>query len=266
MIWNLASPTCNRSYRRLSELALAELELPAISEAASQTAAVTNSRTAASARDGGPTAKKGSSAGSAAGTVHFCGTAAAGNRFAFVVDNSNSMVNGKLLATIDQLLRAINPMKAKQEFFVVLYSDTAYAMFYPDAATDFVPATKANKQRLRDWLKSIEINAGGDLEAAMNLVFKLKPDAVFILGDGTGYGDAERDLLVGFNPERKCVINTIALGAGKKGAENLQEIARVNRGQFQFLETHPVFVEMAKSVKFRKNPQGTSWSRRVGKR
>ena len=262
----LTEPDLEAELPQFSELAVADVELPALSDSSSATAATNSKRSAGNERGGGKGSRSTSRPGAAADAVHFCGTAAVGNRFAFVVDNSNSMVNGKMLATMDQLLRAVDAMRPKQAFFVVMYSDTAYPMFYPDAATDFAPASKANKRRLREWLKTIEINAGGDLETAMQLVFELKPDAVFILGDGTGYGETEREMLIGFNPQRQCAINTIALGAGRQGTENLREIARVNGGQFQALQTHPVFVEMAKSVKFRKNPRGSSWSQRVGKK
>lgn len=250
----------------LPDLTMADVQLSALSESPSATQATTTTPPQVGRKQAGqqPAMPK-TKPGKVSNAVRFCGTSAVGKRFAFVVDNSNSMVHGKMLATIDQLLRAVDAMQAKQEFFVVLYSDVAYPMFYPDAATDFAMATNANKRRLREWLKTIEINPGGNLEAAMKLVFALKPDAVFILGDGSGYGDAERAMLIGLNPLRKCTINTVALGAGPKGAANLQEIARVNRGQFQSFQTHPIFVEMAKSIKFRKNSKGNSWSQRVGR-
>ncbi len=246
----------------MSLITISDLELPTVSEASAVAAASAAGESAAGKVSAKP---KELTEHSTKDAVQFAGTAAAGNRFAFVVDNSSSMVGGKMLATIDQLLRAVKPMKSSQEFFVVLYSDTAYPMFYPDSATGFVQATKENKFRLREWAKTIEINRGGDLAAAMKIVFTLQPDAVFLLGDGAGYGKDERQMMTGFNPQRKCVINTIALNAKKAGIDNLMGIARANNGQFQFLEIHPAFIEMSQSVKFPKNPEGHSWSDRLGR-
>jgi hypothetical protein len=264
--FELSEPNLESVVPVVSELTLADIGLPATSDAPSATraTAVAAVKNVTGQRGAGvPTRPAGPARSSA---VHFCGTSAVGTRFAFVVDNSNSMVDGRMLATIDQLLRAVDAMQLKQAFFVVLYSDTAYPMFFPDAAQDFAMATGANKRRLREWLKTIEINPGGDLESAMELVFDLRPEAVFILGDGTGLGETERQMLTGFEPRRRCVINTIALGAGRRGIENLREIALVNGGQFQAFQTHPIFVEMEKSARFRKNPPGNTWSQRVGRR
>jgi hypothetical protein len=197
--------------------------------------------------------------------VQFCGTAAAGNRFAFVVDNSRSMVKGRMLATIDQLLTALDHMSPKQEFFVVLYSDTAYPMLFPDSATEFLPATRPNKKQLREWLKTIELNSGGNYEAALDVVFDLQPDVIFLLGDGGGLGQDEVEMLTGFNPKRKCVINTIGVGAGRVGSEKLLRIARANRGVFRPFPISGAYVQMAQGVRFPINPPSRSWAKRLGK-
>ncbi len=195
--------------------------------------------------------------------VQFAGTEAQGNRFAFIVDNSLSMTNGRMLATLAQLQQAIGQMTARQQFYVVLYSDTAYPMFFPDPATDFLPATKQNRKRLERWLKTIEINRGGDLESALEIVYSLEPDAIFLLGDGGGIGKKEQKLLTGFCPRRKCVINSIAVGSNESDIRYWASIAASNGGQFQFFPIAPGFVQMSKRVRFPVNRGGSlTWSKK----
>ena len=88
------------------------------------------------------------------GSTSFYGAPAQGNRFAFVVDNSKSMVNGKMLTTIDQLLRTVNSLSPKQEFYIIFYSDQAYLMFHPVTESSWVKATQANKGKVFQWFSN----------------------------------------------------------------------------------------------------------------
>jgi hypothetical protein len=252
----------------MAEMEMTNVDLPTTTAESAVAAGATTGDASGEAVAGKPATKSKPDRPKTKSVVQFAGTAAAGNRFAFVVDNSPSMLkDGRMLATIDQLSIAIGQMTPKQEFFVVLYSDSAYPMFFPDSATEFVPATKSNKSKLGAWLRTIEINYGGKgLIEASELVFELNPDVVFLLGDGVNYSEKSLDALVGFNPKRKCVVNTIAVGAGPKGAETLYGIAQANRGQFKNYPIAPAFAQMSQRVPFRYNKKTQpSWAKRLGK-
>ena len=193
------------------------------------------------------------------GSTSFYGAPAQGNRFAFIVDNSKSMVNGKMLTTIDQLLRTVNSLKAKQEFYIIFYSDQAYLMFHPVTESSWVPATQANKNKVFQWLRSVQLCQGGRLDAALKKAFALEPDTIFVVGDGTDVGEAERKVLMAQLKTRRYPINTLCIGGDGAAAKRLENIATLSGGNFQFVRPSPQFVEMAKSLKFQRNPQGQAW-------
>ena len=61
----------------------------------------------------------------------FFGTAAKGNRFVFVVDNSSSMKGGRLERAVAELVKTVDGLSARQSFYVIFVSDKTYPMFYP---------------------------------------------------------------------------------------------------------------------------------------
>lgn len=195
--------------------------------------------------------------------VTFYGAKGKGTQIAFVVDNSGSMRGGKMLTTLDQLYQSVQALTARQEFYVAFFSDTAYPMFYPDSVHEFVPATRPNKDRLRVWLRSIELCKGGALGEAMELVLGLEPDVVFLLTDGMSIGREELDQLTGTD-RRRCVIHTLGMGAGPPGARNLLLIAQANGGTFLPVAPHPAAVQLSKTVTLKyHNRPGTIWGRWV---
>ena len=148
----------------MAELAVSDVDLPTTNVESTAVAAVDGSADgSASANAAPPSRNRGKSS-----AVSFYGAAAAGNRFAFIVDNSASMVKGRMLTTIDQVLASVSQMKPKQEFHVMFYSDTVYPMFFPDSTREFAPATKQNIRRLRDWLTTIELCSGDKIGDAMD--------------------------------------------------------------------------------------------------
>ena len=205
-----------------------------------------------------PNKKQGAKAAS------FYGAPAQGNKFAFIVDNSNSMVNGKMLTTMDQLLRTINGLTAKQEFYVIFYSDTAYPMFYPNSETGWVKADKANKARLFEWLKTVELCSGGRLDVALKKAFQLEPDSIFLVGDGSDVGKAEKDVITEQTKIRRFVVHSLCIGGDGKAAEKLAGLSEYTGGTFRFVQPLPEFVAMSKTNKFKMNrSRGKVWGKDI---
>ncbi len=208
-----------------------------------------------------PVAKKGKQA-----NASFYGAPAQGNRFLFIVDNSTSMVNGKMLTTLDQLMQTVGKLKAKQEFHVIFYSDAAYPLFYPDPDPGWVKADKANKTKLFRWLQSVELCGGGRLDLALQKAFELQPDSIFLVGDGQDIGKAEEDVVVQQTEKQRFVVHTLCIGGNGKGAEKLAGLAEYTGGTFRFVTPTPQHVEMAKQVKFKMNrKRGKIWGKDVGR-
>ena len=198
----------------------------------------------------------------------FYGAPAQGNRFAFIVDNSNSMVRGKMLTTMDQLMSTINGLTAKQEFYVIFYSDTSYPMFYPNSETDWVVASKVNKQKLNEWLQTVELCSGGRLDLALKKAFALEPDSIFLVGDGSDVGQAEQDVVTAQTKERRYVIHALCIGGDGSAAKRLASIAEYTGGTFRFVQPQPNFVQMSQDPRFQfkmNKSRGKVWGKNIGR-
>ncbi len=150
-------------------------------------------------------------------------------------------------------------MTDKQRFYVVFYSDQAYPMLYPESVMEPLAATQANKQRLYQWLQTVELCSGGALVKAMELAESLRPEVVYILSDGDIAGSRTMQRLAEPN-DRKFAIHTLGMGVKKpQDAQNLVAIAQANRGTFQMVRPLAAAVQMAKARPIRSNPYGVSW-------
>lgn len=181
------------------------------------------------------------------GTTRFFGAEQSGQKFVFVVDNSNSMGRGKLETALNELDKTVNDLSSKQQFHVIFFSDTAYLMFHPKPVKTLVRATDENKERLREWLYSLERCLRTKGEDAMKAAIAMKPDVIYILGDGAFTDNTERLLTAPHN--RRIVINTLGMQVNDKGERQLKAIAKANKGKYRHVEAAPGTIEMA-----RKNP------------
>ncbi len=215
----IEDPVLDPEFSELTEIAVSDISMPAAATSAPSNAATANGSSASSQPSASPTTKPGRTSNQQ-GSVSFYGSKSKGNRFVFVVDNSGSMVNGRMLTTLDQLMSSVNQMTPKQEFYVIFFSDTAYPLYYPNTVDDLVPANKQHKGKLAEWLKTVELCKGGDYETAMKKAFGLHPDVIFLLGDGGGVGQDEMRMMTDPNVTRPT-INTFAMGASRAGAEVL---------------------------------------------
>ena len=177
----------------------------------------------------------------------------------FLVDNSASMKQGRMETTLFELARSVEQLGEKQEFYVVFYSDQAYPMFYPHPEMKAVAATRENKQRLYQWLQTVELCVGGALLKAVDLAESLEPQVVYMLSDGDISGTKTMEQLTQTH-DRKFAIHTLGMGVKKpQDAQNLAWIAQANRGTFQMVGTLPAAVQMAKARPIRSNKWGVAW-------
>lgn len=197
-------------------------------------------------------------AGMAAAAATFFGTRAQGRRFVFVCDNSNSMGRGRFETTLDELMKAVSGMDARQSFYVIFFSDTAYRMFHPDPAPTLLPATVENKERLRAWLTTVEMCLNTRGEEAIEAAFALQPDVISILGDGE-FGDRTVPLLTAPH-SRAAMINTFGMDISPRGAEAFQAISGANAGTYTPVTVSPQAAAMAKVKPIPRNTtRGSVW-------
>ncbi len=165
------------------------------------------------------------------GAAMFFGTKSKGNRFCFLVDNSNSMGGGKLETALLELGQAVNTLQPKQKFYIIFYSDTAYPLFHPEKIPDMVPATDKNKSRVAQWLPRIEMCLRTDGKDALQMALELRPDVIYILGDGA-FTDKTADLLVA-NPIEDVVIHTLGMNVKPNVVADFSGIAMKHKGTYK---------------------------------
>jgi hypothetical protein len=205
-------------------------------------------------RDGQGMASIGDGMGGAA----YFGTVVSGRRFVYVLDNSNSMTKGRFETAVNELVRSVDSMSQTSSFYVVFFSDTAYPLFHPTPATGFVKATEENKARLKQWLRTVQLCLYTDGHKAMDIAFSMRPDAIYILGDGAFTDDTTKMLTA---PHKRSIpIHTFGMEVDQKGEWQLKDIAKANHGKYTPVRAHPLALEMAKKNPLPRNrTRGPVW-------
>ena len=191
-------------------------------------------------------------------TASFFGSKAKGRRFVFVVDNSNSMQRGRFHTAVNELVKTVEQMEADQYFYVIFFSDTAYPLFWPSPVSQLVPATRKNKERLQQWLYTVELCLQTRGSEAMQLALSLRPDAIYVLGDGAFTDKTAQQLTVPHN--RRTPIFTLGMQVSDKGKTQLTQIAKANHGTYRLVTVAPGAAQAAARAPIKKNnSRGPVW-------
>lgn len=152
-------------------------------------------------------------------------------RVVFVVDNSNSMGQGKLETALVELNKAVQGMSSDQFFYIVFYSDTAYGLFHPQTAPTLVQATKDNKYKVQAWLPTVQMCLRTNGKEAMQAALNMKPQVLYLLGDGA-FGDKTGKALIS-NPIPGLIIHTLGMKMKPEDARDFELIAKLHRGTYR---------------------------------
>ncbi len=209
--------------------------------------------------------------GTGAGMAKFFGTEVKARRILYMLDNSGGMrKDGKFEALVSELKRSVSGLDAKQEFYVIFYSDTVYPLFYPQGVRKFVRSNDRNRKMLDRWLASVELCVGNAIDEALAAADVIRPEAVFLLTDGDLFTTQKKKNLL-LNPTgRSYAIHTFGLGVGEnsKTAEGLKQVAQANTGTFRAIEVTAAMEELARETErpYHNKRPGTVWGIKVGKR
>jgi hypothetical protein len=193
-----------------------------------------------------------------AAAASFFGARASGRKFVFVVDNSNSMTKGRFETALNELMRTVDVMSPKQQFHVIFFSDTAYRMFHPQPAPELVSATESNKEKLRSWLYTVEMCLHTRGQQAIATALSLKPDVIYVLGDGAFTDKTLNVLTVPHN--RTIPIHTVGMEVDPAGERQLRLIAQANNGTYRLVGATPAAKMMAARNPIKRNrTRGPVW-------
>ncbi len=188
------------------------------------------------------------------GAASFFGAKSSGNKFVFVVDNSNSMGKGRMETALNELMQSVSRMEKHQRFYVMFFSDTAYGMFHPKPVRAMTPATTENKRKLEYWLPQVQMCLRTQGREAVQAALAMRPDAIYILGDGA-FTDNATSLLTAPH-SRRTVIHTVGMEVNERGAKQLKQIAKANGGTYRAVAANEAAKRSART-----NPIKRNWTR-----
>ncbi|MBB3206523.1 hypothetical protein FHS27_002332 [Rhodopirellula rubra] len=186
-----------------------------------------------------------------------------GSKFAainnvFVIDNSNSMTRGRFETALIQLMLTVNQLTPKQRFYVIFYSDTAYGMMHPNTVPSLVAATPKNKALLANWLDTVPLCLKTNGKKAIQIAMDLKPDIVYVLGDGAFTDGAAKFFAAKPNPN--VVIHTRGMEVQRKDAAQFELLATSHKGNYRDVGVMPEGAAMAKRYpRPRNSSRGPIW-------
>lgn len=183
--------------------------------------------------------------------VQFFGSKTEAIDFVFVIDNSNSMTKGRFETALNELIKAVSKLNKRQKFYVIFYSDTAYPLFHPYSPKKLVAATPQNKQLLVQWLQTVPLCLRTNGKEALQLGFDLKPDVMFVLGDGAFTDGASR--YFSSNPVKDVVVHTLGMEVTAKNAQNFKQLAVAHQGTYQDVGVHPQAALIAQKMPRQRN-------------
>lgn len=165
----------------------------------------------------------------------FFGVEARGNRFAFVVDTSGSMVNdGRLQAMQQELVRSITGLFSSSDFFVAFFNSGASPL--GDRGIVWAKATDSGKNWARAHILAATASGGTRPITGFQLVAQLEPlpDAVYFMTDGEFSEDEVEQIISAFG-RRNIPIHCITFRS-REGEGLMRRIAAATRGTYTHIE------------------------------
>jgi hypothetical protein len=211
-------------------------------------------------------------------SASFFGSRTKARRIVYLIDNTGSMQKGGLEAVIAELLKSVDGLDKKQQFYVLFFSDQVYPLFFPQSFSQYLRPTRENRQKLRNWLDTVECCTGGvwQLIQGLEIACSMRPDAIFLLSDGRDWQRVRADykvrgvqqLLTTTNANR-IPIHTLGMGCQRNvDRENLTAVAKINSGTFREVQIQPDMVEQAKrnNRPYHNQGPGPIWGSKVPKK
>ena len=165
-----------------------------------------------------------------AGGTSFFGVGGRGTRFAFIVDKSGSMVNGRIGEAKQELYKAIVALPDFASVYVVFYDSSD-----PWAFSDRWERVRSSMvKKLKTWLNNVGPSGGTEPTPAFRAVFALdaRPDVIFFLSDGEIPPESIAQIRQMNARGKRVTINAIAFGE-ESGSQQLRQIAQEADGEFR---------------------------------
>ena len=189
---------------------------------------------------GGQGGGSGGGSGTAAGPgTQFFGMRDRGASFAYVIDRSGSMTaRGSLDVAKRELLSSLAQIPPEARFAVVFYNIDATVFTDPAGRPGLMPATAANKARVRSLLSTVEASQGTDHMLALRAALALKPEVLFFLTDADLMNRQEVGQILAIAGKTRIQAVEFGLSGGLSGSAPLKDLARSTGGSYRYIDVN----------------------------
>jgi len=170
--------------------------------------------------------------------TEFFGSRERGRSFAYVIDCSGSMSSRNALDVAKrELLASLDRLPPDVEFSVTFYDLNARKLTDAQGRRGLMPATAANKARVRAQLSAVSPFGGTDHLQALRTALVDKPEVIFFLTDAADMtNDNVGTVLSEAGGSR---IQAIEFGVGRDLGQNtpLRRLATTSGGAYSYVDT-----------------------------
>lgn len=184
----------------------------------------------------GGTGIGGGPGGAGGGGTSFFGVEAKGDRIAFVVDISGSMIGDRLGELKSQLSSAINEMTETSSFLVVPFSSEAFPL---GGKLEWREANGKNKGTASAQIEALAADGGTEAMRGFEEMFRARPrpDVIFFMTDGQFREDVP-NTLKSMNKSPRVKIHCICFEENLSEAQ-MKQIAKDSGGTYTFVARKP---------------------------
>jgi hypothetical protein len=180
----------------------------------------------------------GSGPGTGPGTQFF-GMRDRGNSFAYVIDRSGSMTaRGSLDVAKHELLSSLAQIPPEARFAVIFYNNSPTVFTDPSGHAGLMPATPANKARVRALLSNIDANLGTEHMLALRAALALKPEVIFFLTDADLMNRQEVAALLAEVGKTRIQAVEFGSSGASSGSAPLKTLARSTGGSYRYIDVN----------------------------
>lgn len=174
--------------------------------------------------------------GAGGGGTSFFGVEAKGDRIAFVVDTSGSMIGDRLAELKGQLTSAIDEMTETSSFLVVTFSTDAMPL---GGKLEWREATAKNKLAAARQVDALIADGGTEAMRGFEEIFRAKPrpDVIFFMTDGQFKEDVPVTLQR-MNRSPRVKIHCICFEENMSEPQ-MKQIAKDSSGTYTFVPRKP---------------------------
>jgi hypothetical protein len=170
-------------------------------------------------------------------STEFFGARERAGSFTYLIDRSGSMTRHDSLGLAKrELLASLSQLPPDARFGVIFYALEPAELADAQGQTGLMPATTANKERVRTRLAEIKAIGGTDPVRALHAAFAQKPEVVFFLTDGQELSPERAQELRAAAGATRILAIEFGHGPSPEKADPLKTLAIETGGSYRYID------------------------------